>query len=239
MTGGFPDSKNRASSFHLWWEPPPPPADEVSVTLTIDSLPRHPHLVFWALQVSFADDWGRTVGGAHLGLQWNSRHPLNRAVNWGGYDAGGSLLAGTASELASRPDDPNTRDLAWTEGRAYRLVVSRGSEPGRWLGSVVDTVTGDRYPVRELAVEATGLIAPVVWTECFARCDDPSVSAMWSGPLVAGAGGGQVPRAYRVSYQAADAGGCANTDVDLSHDGVRQVTSVVRQTPHGALIPVV
>ena len=239
MTGGFPGSGNGASSFHLWWEPPPPPADEVSVTLIIEALPRHLNLVFWALQVSFADDLGRTVGGAHLGLQWNPRHPSNRAVNWGGYDRGGNILDGSVSPLVSMPDDPNTRDFAWIEGRPYRLVVGRGSAPGRWLGLVIDTVTGDRYPVRELIVPATGLIAPVVWTECFARCDDDSVAARWSGPVVAAGGGERVPRAYRVSYQSPDAGGCSNTDVDRGPDGVRQVTSVARETPDGALIPVV
>lgn len=221
-----------ASSFHLWWEPSPPPSLEVAVSVRIEAEPEHSHLVFWALQVTFVADSGRRLGGAHVGLQWSPRHPRNRAVNWGGYDERGSILSGTESTLPSTPSDPNTRDFAWEPGRSYRLGVRRGSQG--WAGTLDD---GSGVTViRELLVPGTALVSPVVWTECFAPCDAPSVSAVWTNPVAIGASGAIVPRGYRVRYQEID--GCPNTDSAVTVEGVRQTTGVARRTADGALIPV-
>lgn len=232
---GFPQSANGASSFHLWWEPPPPPAREVSVTLTIDQEPAHARLVFWALQVEFGLG-SRIVGGAHLGLQWNARHPGSRAVNWGGYDRTGAVLAGSPSPLGSTPGDPNTRDFDWSPKRAYRLSIRAGA--GGWVGEVTDEETGHHQFVRELYAGADALHRPVVWSEVFARCDDPTVSATWRDPVTATGAGRIIPRAYRVSYQDEAAGGCSNTDVVVTAGGVRQSTAVTRRVPPGALVAI-
>jgi hypothetical protein len=233
-TTGYPPSTNGASSFHLAWEPVPPPAQEVSVTLTIDHEPAHGHLVFWALQVGFVSGWG-SVGGAHLGLQWNRSHPGSRAVNWGGYDHQGRVLAGSRSPLVSTPNNPNTRDYAWESGQPYRLTVRAGSEAGHWTGSV--EAFGHEQVIRDLFVPAEALVRPMVWSEVFARCDDPPVSATWRDPVAHTARGPMGPSAYRVSYQSEDAGGCSNTDVEWTENGIRQVTSVDRHIPAGSLVP--
>ena len=109
-THGFPPSGNGASSFHLGWRLPPGAGHLVAASVTLEVLapPAGDHLYFWALQVAFPG-----AGAAHLGLQWNHRHPGFGAVNWGGYAADGSLLAGTESPLPSTPADPNTRDYPW------------------------------------------------------------------------------------------------------------------------------
>jgi len=236
-TTGEPASGNGASSFHLWWEPPPPPADEIAVTLTVEDEPRHDRLVFWALQVEFRSGF-RHVGGAHIGLQWNRRHVRSRAVNWGGYDGSGKVLAGSESTLPSTPGDPNTRDFPWEPGRPYRLTVRPGSAPGRWLGVVTDMTAGSRVQVRELFGGGGRLARPVVWSEVFARCEGPSVAATWSDPVTEGPRGRVAPGGYRVSYQSEEAGGCSNTTVVHGPGGVRQITAAVRTTQDGSLIPV-
>ena len=206
------------------------------MTLTIDHEPLHRHLVFWALQVDFAAGWG-SVGGAHLGLQWNPSHPGSRAVNWGGYDRAGHVLAGTRSPLPSGPDNPNTRDYPWSPGQAYRLTVRAGNEPGRWTGSIRAMADGSEQVIRDLVVPADGLVRPMVWSEVFARCDDPSVSATWREPVAVTGGGPVEPTAFRVSYQSEDAGGCSNTDVVPTAEGIRQVTAVDRRVRPGTLVP--
>ena len=201
-TKGFPTSSNRASSMHLVWEPAPAPGLEVSAVREIVEPPVVPHLYFWALQASFVDR-GRRVGGAHLGLQWYDRHPGSTAVNWGGYRDGAGELAGDESVLPSATGNPNTRDFAWLPRRPYRLRIS-GDGDGWWSGEVTDLVTGDATVVRRLRGGGTALASPVVWSEVFARCDDPSVTVRWSELSPA-------PSALRTSYQSHADGGCANT----------------------------
>src|SRR4051794_17537598 len=99
------------SSFHLWWQGIDGGAPLVEVAATIEVLrqPAADRLYFWALQTSFISDRG-THGAAHIGLQWNPRHPGSKAVNWGGYaDAADvrSILDGTPSSLPSTPSDPD------------------------------------------------------------------------------------------------------------------------------------
>ena len=141
------------SSFHLWWQGIDGGAPLVEVAATIEVLrqPATDRLYFWALQTSFISDRG-THGAAHIGLQWNPRHPGNKAVNWGGYaDVADvrSILDGTPSPLPSTPADPNTRDYPWQEGVAYRLRVSRASMG--WQGSITDTSSGVTSVIRDLA----------------------------------------------------------------------------------------
>lgn len=206
------------------------------MTLTIDHEPPHRHLVFWALQVDFASGW-RSAGGAHLGLQWNPRHPGLRAVNWGGYDREGQVLAGSRSPLPSAPDNPHTRDYPWSPGQPYRLTIRAGDEPGHWTGSILALADGREQVIRDLFVSADALVRPIVWSEVFARCDGPSVSATWRDPMAHTANGPVQPAAYRVSYQSEEAGGCSNTDVVWTDEGVRQLTAVNRRIPAGTLVP--
>ena len=233
-TRGFPPSGNGASSFHLFWQLRPSAGHlvEAGVTLEVPTPPVVDHLYFWALQVAFPG-----AGAAHLGLQWNHRHPGSGAVNWGGYADDGSLLAGTESSLPSTPDDPNTRDYAWRPGRPYRLGVRRAAE-GEWRGEVTDVTTGETTAVRDLAAAAPFLGDPMVWSEVFARCDDPSVTARWSDfEVVSDRGERSAPVAFTVNYQSHADGGCANTTSVLDdRGGVLQVTSTERVTPQGSTI---
>lgn len=135
-----------------------PPSTVVEVTLTVEWEPPVDRLCFWALQVSFSDGRTRT-GGAHLGLQWNPRYPGSRAVNWGGYASGGSILDGTVSPLPSAPNDRNTRDSPWEPGVPYRLRIEP-AEPGWWAG-IVTNASGESVEVRRLAGGGDRLEAPV------------------------------------------------------------------------------
>jgi hypothetical protein len=233
-TRGFPPSGNGASSFHLAWSLPGGAGHLVAarVTLEVLTLPVVDRLYFWALQVGFPG-----VGAAHLGLQWIHRHPAFGAVNWGGYAADGSLLAGADSPLPSTPADPNTRDYPWEPRRAYQLGVHRVDE-GSWRGEVTDLTTGDAATVRDLLAAAPFLGDPMVWSEVFARCDDPSVSVRWSHFEVVTERGERIaPAALAVNYQSHAAGGCANTTSVLDdRGGALQVTNTERTTPQGAAL---
>ncbi|MDX1691731.1 MAG: hypothetical protein R3290_11980 [Acidimicrobiia bacterium] len=244
-TSGRPASDNGASSFHLVWDLPQAPLVEVEATLEVLMLPAVRSLYFWALQVSFASQ-RRLKGGAHLGLQFNPRHPGSAAVNWGGYgpaEDGSRLLKGSESPLPSTPGDPNTRDFPWQVGHRYRLRVT--PSPDRidrgfaWRGSVTDLETGEPTVVRDLHTMGDYLVAPMVWSEVFARCEAPSVPVRWSGLRAVDADGAEVsPRHVRVNYQPHAEGGCDNTSVSVDELGIVQTTRVARQVPQGALLPV-
>lgn len=209
---------------HLHWDPPPSPTRDISVTLEVVEPPVVPELYFWALQVSFIDG-GRRVGGAHLGLQWYRLHPDSTAVNWGGYRDGAGELDGDASALPSATGNPNTRDFPWRARTPYRLRIS-GDGDGWWTGSVTDTTTGEETVVRRLRGGGDALAAPVVWSEVFARCDDPSVVVRWSDLSPA-------PPGLRPTYQSHVDGGCANTTSRRDGNGWVQITNVARQTQTG------
>jgi hypothetical protein len=201
-------------------------------------------LYFWALQADFAGPGGRHAGGAHLGLQWHPAHPGSRAVNWGGYDARGTELHGSESLLPSALGNPNTRDLGWSGRTAHRLSIERapvGSDRGgrsAWRGTVTDLDSGGRTVVRDLYVPGDRISGAVMWSEVFARCDDPSVAVRWSDPSATTLDGATVrPNALTVNYQTHSDGGCANTDSSTDGVGAVQRTNVLRATPGGAVLP--
>jgi len=233
-TRGFPPSGNSASSLHLGWRLPPGAGHlvEAAVTLEVTQPPVVDHLYFWALQMGFPG-----AGAAHLGLQWNRAFPGFGAVNWGGYAIDGSLLRGTESGLPSTPGDPNTRDYAWEPRRAFRLRVHRADD-GLWRGDVTDVQTGASTAVRELIAASPFLTDLMVWSEVFARCDDPSVTARWSDFVAVDERGERfAPVALVVNYQSYAAGGCANTTSVLDdRGGVLQITNAQRTTEGGAIL---
>lgn len=239
-TRGEPGSANGASSFHLrWLMEGDEPLSEVSAVLEVVDPPAVDRLYFWALQVSFMGNGGE-VGGAHIGLQWNRSHPGSRAVNWGGYGAGGRILSGSTSLLPSRPRDPNTRDYPWEPHRPYRFRVHAApGTPGAWRGEVTDVLTGEATVVRDLEAGGGHLARPLVWSEVFARCDHPSVAVRWSRLEAVGPGGAlRTPRGVAVSYEPSAAGGCDNTTVEADGDGaLLQITSTERLVPAGAVLP--
>lgn len=244
-TSGQPPSPNGASSFHLVWEMPQTPLLEVSTTLEVLQPPSVRRLYFWALQVSFVSE-RRMRGGAHLGLQWNPRHPDSTAANWGGYgpaDAGATLLRGSDSPLPGSRGDHNTRDFPWKPGRRYRLRVAPSPEAPpdvhAWRGAITDLESGVETVVRDLHTTGAYLASPIVWSEVFARCEHPSVSVRWSDFRAVATSGEEIrPRYVRVGYQPRTDGGCGNTTVVADELGVLQVTSVRRQIPQGAYLPV-
>lgn len=230
-TVGFPTSSNGASSLHLQWLdlPTDDAVIAASVTLEVVVEPAVPHLYFWALQASFVD--GRRAHGAgHLGLQWYPPHPGATAVNWGGYDSSGVELDGGAARLPSATGNPNTRDFRWEPRRPYRLEISAGSSPGSWTGSV------DRQVLRDLHASGTGLADVMVWSEVFARCDDPSVVVRWSDFSARTRDRTIRPRRLAVSYQSGVDGGCANTSVQARDGTAEQITNVARTTSPGAVL---
>lgn len=243
-TTGLPTSSNGASSMHLAWDLPPGASDGAAVTLEVLEPPTVDRLYFWALQVDWVDGRGRRAGGAHLGLQWYPPHPGATAVNWGGYDHAGRELEGSTSALPSATRNPNTRDLSWRPGAPYRLEVGRAPaerDPGdgrvAWEGRVTGP-DGAAVVVRDLWVAGVAVTGVTMWSEVFARCDDPSVAVRWSAPVASVAGSGVAPAGCRVSYQSHSAGGCANTDSSADAVGLVQRTATQRRTPAGSVLPV-
>lgn len=236
---GMPPSGNGASSLHLIWQTDPTAITAVRATLEVTRPPSTPDLCFFALQATFTGPDGDR-GGAHVGLQWNLRHPESTAVNWGGYrtqQEGGTLLSGTESALPSRPSDPNTRDYPWKPNRPYRLAIEPGFVPGWWLGSVTDLITGEATAIRELDGGGRHLRAPMVWTEAFAPCDGPPVEVRWSDLEVAPETDHWEPvDTVQVNYQTYAAGGCTNTNIDSSGSHFTQRTGTPRISASGQLL---
>lgn len=229
---GGPTSANGASSLHLHWERLPG-AIAASVELEVIEPPVVDRLYFWAVQASFEPGGG----GAHLGLQWNPRHPGSTAVNWGGYEPAGRVLDGTDSTIPSDVDDRNTRTWGWIPRRRYRLRIHRGDRPGWWSGEVADLATGAASHVRQLAGGGDRLDRIMVWSEVFADCEAPSVGVRWSRPVVLGADGRhRRPATYRVDYQPFEAGGCTNTTAVPAKTGVEQWTATDRVVAPGATV---
>jgi hypothetical protein len=225
---GFPTSSNGASSMHLSWVLPPGvgPLIAVAATLTVVEPPVVPRLYFWAIQASFGDR-GRHLGAAHLGLQWHPQHPGSTAANWGGYAAAGGELRGTESLLPSACRNPNTRDFTWAPRRPYRLRISAAGD-GAWAGTVAGT------ELRRLLAGGNELSGVVVWSEVFARCDDPSVVVRWSDFEATTAAGDTVrPVAVRTNYQTHANGGCANTTARGDGGGILQITNTPREIDPG------
>lgn len=198
---------------------------EASVTLTIPAVPPVRRLYFWALQVSFGSD-----AGAHLGLQWGADAPTcMRHVNWGGYGSGGQELGGTDSHLSSSFDNPNTRDFDWEPGRPYRLRIAREREG--WGGRIDGTL------VRHLHARGDRIAAPMVWSEVFADCDDPSVAVRWSDlEVVTRSGSALAVGAAMTSYQDRRSGGCDNTSSAVDGNTFVQTTATNRSTPPGTVL---
>ncbi len=235
---GAPTSSNGASSFHLGWGAFDA-ADAISVTFEVLEPPQVPRLYFWAMQADMAGSGGR-AGGAHLGLQWHPQHPGSTAVNWGGYRSSGGELHGSGSALQSATGNPNTRDYAWTDATPYRLRIERvpaANVPGglsAWRGSVQDMSSGALTVVRELFMAGDRIVGATMWSEVFARCDDPTVTVRWSAPVVHLADRDLEVGALSVNYQTHLDGGCANTDSSVDDVGAVQRTAVPRATPQGA-----
>jgi hypothetical protein len=216
-------SANGASSFHLEWEVPTgEDLVEASVSLVVPAAPSASRLYFWALQVSFSGG-----AGAHLGLQWGADPPERlRHVNWGGYGASGEELSGGSSSLPSSFSNANTRDYDWKFGRPNRLRICRTAQG--WAGWVDDTL------VRCLDAPGDIIMYPVVWSEVFAHCDDPTVCVRWSDLEVVTRAGRRVPvNSVVTRYQSRREGGCDNTSSNTTEHAFVQTTNAVRETPPG------
>lgn len=232
MTGP-PTSSNAASSFHLNWELQPQPLTEVSAVIEILDAPSVPKLYFWALQASFMRGPAR-IGGAHFGLQFHPSYPANGAVNWGGYADRGGELDGSVSPLPSALNNINTRDYRWQPGRPYRYRIYQAPNGQGWRGSITDMDAGVETIVRDLAVDADSLSAPVVWSEVFADCDEPSVAIRWSELQgVTQLGTTLTVADVRLNYQTYGDGGCGNTNTARESGGFVQRTNVERTNPTG------
>ncbi|MGH9184265.1 MAG: hypothetical protein ACRD0U_00365, partial [Acidimicrobiales bacterium] len=216
-----------ASSMHLVWVlPARGPIVEAAAVLTVVEPPTVERLYFWALQVSFP------AGAAHLGLQWHPAHPRSMAANFGGYARDGGQLAGSESPLPSARGNPNTRDFSWEPGRPYRLTIAPTGD-GWFAGRIGDE------ELRRLPGDGDQLSGLMVWSEVFARCDDPTVVVRWSGLEARGSDrAGSAVEAVRVNYQAYAQGGCTNTTARADGDGVLQITNVSRDVPQGTVLPI-
>jgi len=125
----------------------------------------------------------------------------------------------------------------WEPGRPYRFRVFRAGDA--WRAEVEDLGQGHTTVIRDLYAGGHRLIDPVVWTEIFAPCDDPSVTVRWSS-MKARTGEGLVvrPRLVTVTYQEKQAGGCPNTTVGSDDVGLLQTTNRRRTVGAGAELAV-
>ncbi len=231
---------------HLSWQMPSTLADdpvtEVSVVARIEHAPEVERLFFWALQVSFLEG-GKPFGAGHMGLQYHPDYPGGGAVNWGGYhgsaSTGSGELPGSALNISSTLNNPNTGDYPWLPGRNYLYRIYRSPERG-WRGSVTDTETGIETVIRDLWCPGSELGQIVVWTEAFAHCDEQSVSIQWSGfQAITRSGTILQPDGLRVNYQRVADGGCITTNSLLgsSPSSASQVTGTTRTTKQGTVLP--
>jgi hypothetical protein len=219
---------------HLFWTLPGS-FTAAEVTLEVLDAPAVDRLYFWALQASFTDGH-RTLGGAHLGLQWHPDYPGATAVNWGGYRAGGGELAGTASTLPGSLGNPHTRDYPWEVGVPYRLRIDRSPRrAGSWRGSLHDPQRGRTVVIRELMPGGTHLCSLMTWSEVFARCEHPPVTVRWSDPVAFDELDRSVrPTEVAVNYQSHADGGCANTNAFIDDTGICQRTCCSRRVAQGS-----
>jgi hypothetical protein len=227
------------SAFHAWWQgmPTDDPVVSVAATLKVVICPAGHRLHFWAMQASF--DPSPSPTGAHIGLQWNDRHPGNTAVNWGGYgnvSDVGSVLAGSTSTLPSTPSDPNTRDYPWQVGVGYRFTIARTD--GVWRGTVTDTSTGTAVAIRDLQAPGDHLSGFVVWAEVFDWCDMPPTEVVWSDFEALTASGTSV-KPDRVSLSFPPDAACPNTNITIDADGVHLWTGVQRTALAGSVVNLV
>lgn len=231
---------------HLFWKFPAgaTPLLEVSAVLEVVQPPIVDKLYFWALQASFVSARGADGGAAHTGLQWNPRHPANRAVNWGGYPPAHSnwkkTLEGSESALPDSANDRNTRDFWWDPGVAYRLRIFPSPEQG-WRASVTDIASGVETVIRDLYTPGEYLDHVVVWTEWFCECDAPRVAARWSQFWALSAGGRWVqPDSVRVNHPPDHP--CTNMAqvAEIEGPGARvlQIMNATGGLPHNSVIAV-
>lgn len=239
---GYPPAG--ASSFHLWWGGTGGDLfKEVSATVEVTKQPSVNELYFWALQVSFYDDDWQSTGGAHTGIQWHpdsSGTPF-RTVNWGGYDNDGNVLSGSESSLPPKQNDPsdkNTRSYNWSSSRQYRLRVYKiENSSGTWRAEIRDMGTGATTVIRDLYGGGDWLGSPVVWSEVFAKCDDPSASVIWRDFKAIKSDGQSVTyNSASANYQHYNNGGCTNTNSQTTSGGIKQATNTTRTTQQGTTL---
>ncbi|MEO5842477.1 MAG: hypothetical protein ABIQ73_03000 [Acidimicrobiales bacterium] len=232
---GRPPSGNGASSFHLFWQMPAhPPLVEVSATFELLDEPAQERLYFWALQAGFADASGG-YGGAHFGFQWHPQYPAKRAVCWGGYAHVGGELDGGPTTFPSIDGNPNVCAYPWTTGQRWTWRIRRVSD-GVWRAELDDPNTGETVPIRDLWCRGDRLVDPMVWSEVFAHCDDPSVHVRWSELATRTATDAILPFAVSVNYQSYADGGCTNTNSFVDGFGFVQATNTERVTAQGAIL---
>lgn len=220
-----------ASSFHCAWDTVTEFAKEVHVDFTCMVEPTVDDLYFWALQCSFYDASDNELGGAHTGLQWNSSHPENNAVNWGGYDNLSVELPGSVSQFPSTPDNDNTRDYLWNVGQTYHLRIWV-SDPGEISASI------DGELIRTLICDDTVKLGSyTMWSEIFAQCSDPSVTVKWENMRIINMSDDEVLETeFFINYQAEENDGCLNTNTYEYNESIRQQTNTTRITPQDAIL---
>jgi hypothetical protein len=108
-----------------------------------------------------------------------------------------------------------------------------------WRGEVIDLQAGVVTHVRDLWAAGSTLSAPIVWSEVFADCDDPTVVVEWSDLRLTDTANRTVTvDAVTVNYQSLADGGCAITDSRVADDGAgfEQRSNSGRDTPQGATL---
>lgn len=107
-----------------------------------------------------------------------------------------------------------------------------------WRGSVTDA-DGTTTIVRDLYAPGDRISGAIMWSEVFARCDDPTARVGWSEPMAIALDGTVVrPERVSVNYQSRADGGCTNTDSRVDGVAIVQSTNAERTTRQGAALAV-
>jgi hypothetical protein len=102
-----------------------------------------------------------------------------------------------------------------------------------WRAELDDPNTGATVAIRDLWCRGDRLVDPMVWSEVFAHCDDPTVRVRWTDFSARTASTTVTPVAVSVNYQSYADGGCTNTDAFDDGVGIVQATRSERVTPQG------
>ena len=185
-----------------FWELPPAggPIVAASARLIVEAAPPVDELYFWALQASFTDGSGRRARRRPPGPAVARRRTRAPAPPTGAATRpAAAILPGSESAL---PSAHRQRQHPRPGGsRACPTALDdRAGAPAAGLGRARSTAPS----CARLAAGGDRLDGLMVWSEVFARCDDPPVAVRWSGfaATVADRRGPLARRPCAVNYQA-------------------------------------
>jgi hypothetical protein len=155
-------------------------------------------------------------------------------------DGRGAPAGGAHLGLQWHPGHPGSTAVNWGGYHAGGGELAGSASPLP-CATVTDTLSGHTTHVRDLFIPGEAISNVLVWSEVFARCDDPSTTVRWTDPAAVGTNGRPSrPARAVVNYQSHGDGGCANTNsapVGAPAAGIAQTTNCERTMPQSSVLP--